>query len=131
MNNQQPQLDEVKRAIDAQQSHTTAPALRHRMYDFLENATSSISVCHTMGLHFIQNEQADAYRLFGYHCVRKLCKKWPSLSASQTSSLRTLALQLFGAADNAPSALFREKISELIVTLAAKSWAQSPSQWTD
>ena len=39
---QQPQLNEVNQAIDAQQCPTIAPSVRHQMYDFLEKATASL-----------------------------------------------------------------------------------------
>merc|ERR1712228_541985 len=100
------------------------------LYRFLENKTADLTACKQMGYFFI-NCKEDHYRLFGYHCIRKVCKEWAQLNANDKNELKKLSITLFEfkITDNCQNlTLLKEKISELIVMLATESW---PHEWSE
>lgn len=126
-------LKKIETAIDRTHSATTTLSERKELYRFIESEISDLSRCKELGYHFIRCDR-DQHRLFGYHCVRKLVKQWTKLPDSVRNELRSLALTLFRFEFAAKheiqnGSLLKEKISELMVGIATRSWADG--QWLD
>eukprot|EP01083_Nonionella_stella_P195191 719246_1 len=127
-------LHNVQQAIDQTHGSNISQSKRAELFQFLEMQTSNPFKCKQMGYYFINFTQ-DRYRLFGYHCIRKMTEQWRSLQEKDKNDLKQLALSLFKFSVNNNNnqsqntnngTLLKKKISELIVTLASHCW---PMEW--
>ena len=132
MNNKE--MMEVKKALNDTHSPTTNQAKRKELYELIESKTCDPFKCKRMGFYFIRCTE-DHLRLFGFHCIRKMAKRWHNLQSKDRNELKNLSLtlfRLFNTDDDYEKksnfGLFKEKISEFIVLLASQTW---PNEWKD